>query len=427
MNALAVTLPAGPGEPTTEETFPNHVRSRLRYDLGLALNELRTRSATFQQLSMGAWIVFIAIATRWQSNEEAWPSQETIARFCGCTSRFVRTCVAQLVLGGILRVRRTRTPLGTERLYYAPGRVLLRELAAIEERFPRERARPLRRAIRDATSGSSSATINDELPDLRSGGLPEQGSRELTDQDQEPSSCGDDATTTNEVDALEDATVEPTSDETEEKKVFSSFDKSTSDAAPPHVSEPTSSDEREGVSEAASTTSARPTSADAAPRVTEIDRAIAREVLGARMARKYPDRAMPRWFDRGEIEHVALCTSLLEGDRAKKIETHRRAIDSAFSTSRSGAPTVRFIWGSPDHFFDHVARGEQLERDRAAREARRASRSSVPPTVIEATPPSDPAELRARAAAVRTLLANLAPPTFSSPRNDDTSDLDARS
>jgi hypothetical protein len=160
--------------------------------------------------------------------------------------------------------------------------------------------------------------------------------------------------------------------------------------------------------------------------VTEIDRAIAREVLGARMARKYPDRAMPRWFDRGEIEHVALCTSLLDGDRAKKIETHRRAIDSAFSTSKSGAPTVRFIWGSPDHFFDHVARGEQIERDRAAREARRASRSAVPPSAVE-TPPSDPAELRARAAAVRTLLASLAPPTFSSPRSDDTSGSNAMS
>jgi hypothetical protein len=372
-------------------------------------------------------MVFIAIATRWQSNEEAWPSQETIARFCGCTSRCVRTCVAQLVLVGILRMRRTRTVHGTERLYYSPGPVLRRELAALEARFPRERAKSLRRALRDEPARSSSVESDEELTDLRSGGDPDLTSRELTDQDQEPSSYGDDATTTNEVDALEDATVEPTSDETEEKSVFSSFDESTSDAALPRTSEPSPTVTHEPSSEGTSTTSARPTSADAAPRVTEIERAIAREVLGARMARKYPDRAMPRWFDRAEIEHVALCTSLLEGDRAKKIETHRRAIDSAFSTSKSGAPTVRFIWGSPDHFFDHVARGEQLERDRAAREARRASRSSALPSVVETPPPSDPAELRARAAAVRTLLANLAPPTFSSPRSDDTSDLDARS
>ena len=41
------------------------------------------------------------------------------------------------------------------------------------------------------------------------------------------------------------------------------------------------------------------------------------------------------------------------------------AIDGAFAVSKAGPPTIRFIWGTLEHFFDHVEHGR---RDRILRE-----------------------------------------------------------
>src|SRR5580698_5283934 len=127
-------LPADLGEPEPE-VFPIRERLRFRDNLGLGLRDVRQRPA-FAALPRGPWLVFIAIACYWQSNAEAWPSQETIAGFSGYSSRAVRDYVEALEGVGIVRLRRERRPNGSERLYYAPGPVTLTELAAFVERFP---------------------------------------------------------------------------------------------------------------------------------------------------------------------------------------------------------------------------------------------------------------------------------------------------
>jgi hypothetical protein len=129
----AKVLPAGPGEP--HDVFPLRERLRFRDNLGLGLREVRRRPV-FAALSRGPWLVFMTIACFWQSNAEAWPSQETIANFSGYSSRAVRDFVAILERLGIVRLRRERRPSGADRIYYAPGLVTLVELAAFVERFP---------------------------------------------------------------------------------------------------------------------------------------------------------------------------------------------------------------------------------------------------------------------------------------------------
>ena len=142
MSNAASVLPAGPGE-RDDDVFPLRERIRFRDNLGLGLREVRQRPV-FAALARGPWLVFMTIACFWQSNAEAWPSQETIARFSGYSSRAVRDFVAVLEQFGIVRLRRERRPNGCDRIYYAPGFVTLLELAAFVERFPRERAKPLR-------------------------------------------------------------------------------------------------------------------------------------------------------------------------------------------------------------------------------------------------------------------------------------------
>jgi hypothetical protein len=68
-------LPADLGEPEPE-VFPLRERLRFRDNLGLGLRDVRQRPA-FATLPRGPWLVFIAVACYWQSNAEAWPSQET--------------------------------------------------------------------------------------------------------------------------------------------------------------------------------------------------------------------------------------------------------------------------------------------------------------------------------------------------------------
>jgi hypothetical protein len=168
----ARALPAGP-EPRNDDAFPIRERLRFRDNLGLGLRDLRKRPG-FALLARGPWQVFIAIACYWQANAEAWPSQETIATFTGYSSRAVRDYVDALERVGIVRLRRERRPGGGDRIYYAPGLVTLRELAAFVERFPRGPVKARR----------------SHPPEAISAALPEASSMELRDQDQiEPSSC----------------------------------------------------------------------------------------------------------------------------------------------------------------------------------------------------------------------------------------------
>ena len=145
----------GPGRSgdTTGDPFPIRERVRFRANLGLALRDVRGRPA-FAALERGPWLVFIAVACYWESNAEAWPSQETIATFSGYSARAVRDYVEELERAGIVRLRRERRPTGAERIYYAPGPVTLAELAAFVERFPNGPVATLASHPPEASSGA---------------------------------------------------------------------------------------------------------------------------------------------------------------------------------------------------------------------------------------------------------------------------------
>ena len=330
MSNAASVLPAGPGE--RDDVFPLRERIRFRDNLGLGLREVRQRPV-FAALARGPWLVFMTIACFWQSNAEAWPSQETIARFSGYSSRAVRDFVAVLEQLGIVRLRRERRPNGCDRIYYAPGFVTLLELAAFVERFPRERAKPIRP---DAPPVASAPATAPPPPETAAAAPPEEVSMEHRDPDQiEPSSC--------------EVTGGTPTAATEEQQV----------------------------------------------EVTKGDEEIARKALAARMERKHPTRPAPRWFDAGEIAIVAACSAALEGDAEAKLVAQRDAIAGAFLASKDRAPTVRFIWEKLDHFFDHVDRGRR-RRLADERAARRATEPAAPaPRALPAAPAGIPDEVHA--------------------------------
>jgi hypothetical protein len=343
-------LPAGPGEPEVD-VFPLRERHRFRDNLGLGLRDVRQRPA-FATLPRGPWLTFIAIACYWQSNAEAWPSQETIAGFSGYSSRAVRDYVEALESVGIVRLRRERRHNGSERIYYAPGPVTLTELAAFVERFPNSPPR--------TTPAHPPETSSATPPEMASGTPPETSSMEPRDQDPELSSC-----------ANGEARSPPTSVEEEQ------------------------------------------------PRVTPVDRELARIALSERIKRKHPKRPPPRWFDRADVEMVAVCAAAVDGDREARLHALRDSIVGAFSASKEGAPTSRFIWGKLEHFLEHVERGrrkawaEERDAQRRSEEDRRAaseSRDGVTRAgdACRARPPSRE-ELAKTRAEFEELAANVAP------------------
>jgi hypothetical protein len=323
-NAASV-LPAGPGERDDDDVFPLRERLRFRDNLGLGLRDVRQRSV-FATLARGPWLIFMTIACYWQSNAEAWPSQETIASFSGYSSRAVRVFVSVLEKLGIVRLRRERRPNGSDRIYYAPGLVTLIELAAFVERFPRERAKPLRPEPAPAPEAPPTVT---HPPEAFAGAPPARVSMEHRDQDQiRTSSC--------------ERPVEEPPRPAEEKQV----------------------------------------------EVTKEDEEIARKALRARMDRKHPTRPAPRWFDARELAMVAACVATVGGDAEAKRLAQSDAISGAFTASKDGPPTVRFIWEKLDHFLDHVERGRQrrLAEERNARMRAAAERSAPRPIRAPAAP-----------------------------------------
>jgi hypothetical protein len=320
-------LPAGPGEPEAD-AFPLRERLRFRDSFGFALLELRARSIAFQGLAKGPWALFIAIAVHWQGNAEAWPSQEALARFSGWSTRAVRDQADILERGGLIRLRRERRADGSERIFYAPGLVTLTALAEFVERFPRERAKPLR--AEPPAPAAPLAPTTAHPPEAAAAAPPEAPSMEHRDQDQiEPSSWEATAPET-------DATIALTQQEQVE--------------------------------------------------VTKAAQEIARIALAERMTRKHPTRLAPHWFDARELAMVAACAAALEGDAEAKMDAQRDAIAGAFLASKDGPPTVRFIWEKLDHFFDHVDRGRQ-RRLADEREARlRAHRDPAPPPRVVRLP-----------------------------------------
>lgn len=307
----ARSLPAGPGEPD-DDLFPLPDRLRLRDNFGFVLQQLRARGPAFRELAKGPWSVFIAIATHFQMNAEAWPGQEAIARFSGCSTRAVRYHVTALERGGFLTLRREHRADGGERIFYSPGPVMLRELAAFAGDYPKDRPKALR--------PRPPAPTPTPPPERTAGPPAETVAMEPRDQDQEPSSSCESI--------LE---------------------------APPTALSP----------------SPEPIGEEEQPRVTKEDREIARWALAERMKRKHPKRPPPRWFDQADVAMVALCTAAIEGPRDAKEQANRAAIAGAFLASKEGPPTARFIWGKLDHFLEHLERGHKKLRNEALDAQRR--------------------------------------------------------
>jgi hypothetical protein len=321
-------LPAGPGE-LEADVFPLRERLRFRDSFGLALLELRARSAAFQELAKGPWALFIGIAVHWQGNAEAWPSQETLARFSGWSSRAVRDQANALERSGFIRIRKERRPDGSERLNYAPGLVTLSALAKFVERFPRDRAKPLCRTARSVTPASLPAVVHPA--EAAAAAPPEEASMEHRDQDQ----------------------IEPSS---------------SCEAKGPRME-------------------ARHTTEEPRIDIGQEDEEVARRALVERMKRKHPTRPAPRWFDAGEVAMVAACAAAIGGDVEAKTLAQRDAIAGAFLVSTDGPPTVRFIWDKLDHFFDHVERGQRrrLARQRRAQMPANSARAG-PASTLAQTP-----------------------------------------
>ena len=353
----ARALPAGPGGQDAE-VFPLRERFRFRDNFGQALQDLRRYNAAFAALAKGPWALFIGISVHWQSSAEAWPSQQTLARFSGCSTRAVRGYAVTLERGGFVRLRRERQANGSERIYYAPGPVLLAALATFIEKYPRERpTKALRRQPAEALSDGLAETI--------AGAPAEAASMEPKDQIRTSSSCED-----ADVTALEPAAPvlalplpEPPLDlPLEEQEVV----------------------------------------------VTRADREIARITLAARMKRKYPKRPPPRWYDRADVEMVAKCTAAIEGDRETKLQTNRDAIDGAFCASKEGPPTSRFIWARLEHFLEHVERGRRKAstEERVAR-SRAQDHERVHPSPPLRTGPITPDEVAAFRAEIEEIKATV--------------------
>jgi hypothetical protein len=317
LNAAHV-LPAGPGE-LDDDVFPLRLRLRLRDNFGFAVQQLRTRGTAFRDLAKGPWSVFIAIATHFQMNVEAWPGQEAIAHLSACSTRAVRYHVAILESRGVFVLRRERRHDGSERIFYQPGPAMLRELAAFDELYPKDRAKRLRRVASPASAPPPPSSPAESL----AGAPAEKVATEPRDQDLiEPSSS-----------CKAQRPAKPPTPVTEEEKL----------------------------------------------EVTPEDREVAHLALGERMARKHPTRPPPRWFDAGELAMVAACAAAIGGDVEAKMTAHRDAIVGAFLASKDGPPTVRFIWEKLDHFFDHVDRGRR-SRLAAERTTRHRAIADVAPT-----------------------------------------------
>jgi hypothetical protein len=300
MSHAAHVLPAASGEPDND-VFPFQDRVRLRDNFGFVLQELRKRGSAFRALAKGPWSVFIAIATHFQLHAEAWPGQETIAQFSGCSTRAVRLHVATLERCGFLTLRRSRRADGGGRIFYRPGPVLRRALATFGEDYPKDRPKVLQAL---AAVPLSDVPTSNHPPAGTAGPLAERLSMEPDQNQKEPSFC-------------EDArAAAETPFEQEEQAI-----------------------------------------------VTREDREVARWALRERMKRKHPRQPPPRWFDRSDVDMVARCSAAVEGDRAAKEQALREAIAGAFCASKEGPPTARFIWEKLEHFFEHVERGRRKLRN----------------------------------------------------------------
>jgi hypothetical protein len=286
---------------------------------------MREHVAALRDLERGPWACLQAIAPHWQGGRtDAFPGQERLALLSGYDARSIRDFTKQLEACGVLTLVRLKLPDGTARLHYGPGPALLAAVDQSDARFSDERPKPLEAAPNGRTEvqrlrAKPLAAADDgqrgrRPPEVVSGGVAAAISGELSDpRDQ----------------------------------------KNSSFCLAPEPEARASNDER-------------------SPQPSELDRNVAREVLGALRERRFGHRV--GLFDTKVVAMVAACVSAIEGDRETKLRAQLDAIEHAFGVSR-GTPTPSFVWRSIDHFLDHETQGRsaRVEGERArARRARAA-------------------------------------------------------
>lgn len=114
----------------------------------------------------------------------------------------------------------------------------------------------------------------------------------------------------------------------------------------------------------ASSRSQTPSSSSAAreeKKFEVVDEQASRVALGELHAKKHPRRPPRRVFDADELALVAHCASSVDGELETKLEALRFAIAGAWHSS-SGPPSTRFIFGTLEHFEQHVDAGQRRAR-----------------------------------------------------------------
>lgn len=92
---------------------------------------------------------------------------------------------------------------------------------------------------------------------------------------------------------------------------------------------------------------------------SKVDEKAARVALTELATRKRPDR--PPFVDAKLVVVAARCAAVVVGDFDAKLRALRLAIEGAYAAS-SGPPSVRYIFGEPENFEDHVWRAESRAR-----------------------------------------------------------------
>jgi hypothetical protein len=311
----------GEGPPRTFEQF-----SKLFRD-GCAL---RTASEAIYALGPVPWAVLLAIYHFLWGAPEAWPSQATIAARAGFCERSVRRGLRALERARLIVTRRVPrgTPFGGFHNVYGPGPALMAALVVLYERMVDRaharaladegvvlpRAKPLFRA-RGATGPTVLVQPAPQSEDLDPSRIASM-----------PFSLGEDA---------------------------SAEAKPPTPPAPP-VLPPTEEEDLGSIE------------------VGEGEKALARDALAYRLARKFPKAKVPTWFDGADVARIARCVAELDGDAAEKRAALYAAVDGAFLVSKDRAPTVRFIFGKLEHFHAHVERGERKRKNDALNAAHKA-------------------------------------------------------
>jgi hypothetical protein len=286
-----------------------------------------------------AWAVFARIVSYMWGRASANPSQVRLAREIGWSERAIRKHSRELFEKGVLVATKVvRAHVGGFRYVYEPGPAFI---AALEARWRADMGR--RRA----------KTVGGPRPERAKGA----------------------DTRAPDVDPIPEI---PLLDEVDEAP----------EPAPPCASAPAAppslTDEPAPVAE--------PTAPPDEPEETRVARAALSYV-----SEKKHGCIRPGVLPVADAEKLALVASRVgmlaaEGEAAR-LELVRAAIDAAFARSKHGSPSLRYIFGEPEHFAEHARKGAEAleaarreEAERAAREARKAAKAQARATSPDRAP-----------------------------------------